>query len=196
MAASDPGRLIVLNGASSSGKTTLAEALLEVLPSPWFHVGIDTINAARSRARTAELNTDALEVVLARTRAGHAGAVAAMAWAGNDVIADVVLWRPGWLETWLESTTGLAVLFVGVQCSAAELARRETARGDRELGRAALQAVGVHAHARYDLVVDSEATSARRCAEQINDRLSQLHDHPELARAFDRLRADCATKSH
>ena len=41
-----PTQVIVLNGTSSSGKTTLARALQAVLPDPWLTFGIDTLLGA------------------------------------------------------------------------------------------------------------------------------------------------------
>ena len=38
-----PGRLIVLNGGSSAGKTTLGRALQSQLADPWLLVGIDLL---------------------------------------------------------------------------------------------------------------------------------------------------------
>lgn len=35
--------LILLNGTSSAGKTTLAKALQDALPTPYLLVGIDTV---------------------------------------------------------------------------------------------------------------------------------------------------------
>jgi len=40
-----PGRIIVLNGASSSGKSTLAKALQLVLDEPFLHVSSDHLVA-------------------------------------------------------------------------------------------------------------------------------------------------------
>ena len=36
------GRVLVLNGTSSSGKSTLGTALQTLLPDPWLVIGIDT----------------------------------------------------------------------------------------------------------------------------------------------------------
>lgn len=36
-----PGTLIVLNGGSSAGKTTLAEAFQDIATEPWLLIGID-----------------------------------------------------------------------------------------------------------------------------------------------------------
>ena len=48
----EPGQVILLNGVSSSGKTSIAEALLDVLDRPYFHVSVDAIGAMRSTTRT------------------------------------------------------------------------------------------------------------------------------------------------
>ena len=36
-----PGRILLLNGSSSAGKTTLALALQELLDGPWQHMALD-----------------------------------------------------------------------------------------------------------------------------------------------------------
>lgn len=51
-----PGRIIFLNGASSSGKSILAKALQEALPEPFLHV-IDRRECARGDRRTGEGRT-------------------------------------------------------------------------------------------------------------------------------------------
>ena len=35
------GRIILLNGSSSAGKTTLAITLQQLLPDPWHHIALD-----------------------------------------------------------------------------------------------------------------------------------------------------------
>jgi len=159
-----PGRIILLNGASGSGKTSIAEQLLLVLDEPWFHLPVDAINAMRSRQRTLELSPADLELVLARTRAGFHRAVAGMAAAGNDVIADHVLSERWRLLDCLAVFAAFDVVFVGVRCAPAELARRERLRGDREPGLALAQHERVHAHGHYDLECDTTNASPLDCA--------------------------------
>ena len=43
------GRVILLNGTSSSGKSSIAAELLDQLDGPWFHLGIDGFHRLRSR---------------------------------------------------------------------------------------------------------------------------------------------------
>jgi chloramphenicol 3-O phosphotransferase len=88
-----PGRVILRNGASSSGKTSIAGLLL-LLDPPHFHISVDAINGMRAKAKTLALDRTELPGVLTRTRAGFHRAVAGMAHAGNDIVADCVLSEP------------------------------------------------------------------------------------------------------
>lgn len=186
-----PGTIVLLNGTSSSGKTTLAAELLAGFDTPWFHLAVDDFGAMRSVPQTAALGEDELAVALRRTRAGFHRAVAGMAAAGNDVVVDLVLSEPWRLLDCLTVFTGHRVVFVGLHCSAAELDRRESARGDRTAGQAAAQLAAVHAHGRYDLEFDTETTNPTECARQIRVLLAR----PAGLTAFDRLRADLTGQS-
>jgi chloramphenicol 3-O phosphotransferase len=119
------GRVILLNGTSSSGKTSIAEELLLILDPPHFHMSVDAINGMRAKAKTRALAPAELPEVLRRTRAGFHRAVAGMARAGNDVIADYLFSEPWRLRDCLTVFAGLDVVFVGVRCDPDELERRE-----------------------------------------------------------------------
>jgi chloramphenicol 3-O phosphotransferase len=179
------GQVIFHNGASSSGKSSIAEQLLLVLDRPYFHMSVDVINGMRARERTLELGPDELAAVLARTRSGFHRAVAGMARAGNDLVVDYVLSEQWRMLDCLAVLDGLDVVFVGVRCSAAELARRERARGDRQPGQAAGQLGRVHSHGSYDIECDTTVASPRACALSIMEALNRL----PVPRAFDRLRS-------
>jgi hypothetical protein len=116
-----PGQIVLLNGVSSSGQTSIAEQLLIVLQRPWFHLPADAVNGMRAKHRTLALSPAELDVVLARTRAGFHRAVAGMAAAGNNVVMDHVLserWRlldcltvsPGWPRSSRNSCTRMAAM--------------------------------------------------------------------------------------
>jgi len=179
------GRIIFLNGTSSSGKSSVAEALLLVLDEPWFHLSVDAINAMRSKNRSLELDDAELAVVLARTRAGFHRVIAAMAEAGNDIVVDHVLSEQWRLLDCLGVLAGYEVTFVAVRCSPEDLAARERERGDREAGHAAAQLAQVHAHGIYDLECDTTASTPMDCALAIK----QYMAGQQRPTAFDRLRS-------
>ena len=60
-------------------------------------------------------------------------------------------------------------MFVGVHCPLPELERRETERGDRPRGLAAMQYHHVHSHERHDIDVDTSVHTPRECARRIRD---------------------------
>ncbi|MEU8578902.1 chloramphenicol phosphotransferase CPT family protein [Streptomyces asoensis] len=162
-----PGRIIFLNGTSSSGKSSIARELLDILDDGvFFHLAVDAFNAMRSKR---ELGAAELDVALRRTRMGFHRSIAAMADAGNDLVVDHVLSEPWRLLDCLAVLRPEDVLFVGVHCPREELNRRESARGDRPPGLAAHQYDLVHRHGDYDLECDTSTASPRECAQQIKE---------------------------
>lgn len=187
-----PGQVVLLNGVSSSGKSSIARQLLIDLERPFFHMGVDMIGAMRSETRTHELDPTALTNVLRRTRAGFHRAVAGMALAGNDIIMDHVLSETWRLRDCMTALVGIDVVFVGVHCSPDELQRREQQRRDRPAGTAASQIESVHAHATYDLEVDTTTDTSEACSAQIKKFLDQSLS----PRAFDQLRRQVDHNAH
>jgi chloramphenicol 3-O phosphotransferase len=175
--------IIVLNGTSSAGKTTLAKALQDALPEPYLAWGIDTVVYALPRRYLGPLwSTDVFSYGYApdgsiaaihpapygdRLVRGLHAAVAALARAGIHVIVDHVLLAPAWAADLAAAFAGLDVVRVGVLCPLAELQRREKERGDRTLGQARAQFDLVHAAARYDVTVDTSRADPAGCAARV-----------------------------
>ncbi|AUG76059.1 chloramphenicol phosphotransferase [Kitasatospora sp. MMS16-BH015] len=182
------GRIIFLNGTSSSGKSTLAVELLRTLDELYFHLAVDGFNAMGAR-RADLMEGERLDLALRRMRRGFHRSIAAMAAGGNNVVVDHVLSEPWRLADCLEVLAGYEVLFVGVHCPLPELRRRERDRGDRGLGIAERQYGVVHAHGHYDLEVDTFAEGTEECARAIR---AHLAARPAGPTAFDRLRSAAA----
>lgn len=202
-------RLILLNGSSSAGKTTLAHKLQQLLPEPYQHIALDQFRdgmAGRFRGFNSPpespgglgLNIvplDTEEGRLTHIRFGSYGeqmlrgmrrAMAAFARAGNNVIIDDLIFKRAYLIDYVEALAGLDTWFIGVRCSRDVVQEREGKRTGRFPGTAISHYKTVHAHgATYDLEVDTSATSPRSCAEAI---IARLHRPPEsfpcLARAL------------
>jgi chloramphenicol 3-O phosphotransferase len=168
--------VIVLNGGSSSGKTSIARCLQSLLPVPWLAFSVDDLVNAMPAAMEGsdtgiEIAADGGVSVGATFMALEAAwrtGIAAMVRAGARVIVDDVFLSGGASQQrWQEPLAGLDVLWVGVRCSVDVAVRRELARGDRTGGMAAAQAEIVHKDVAYDLEVDSTQAEALECARLI-----------------------------
>ncbi|WP_078849611.1 chloramphenicol phosphotransferase CPT family protein [Streptomyces sp. NRRL F-5126] len=178
-----PGTVILLNGTSSSGKSSIAKALLPLLAETYFHMPVDAFHAMRVDRGIAD---EDLQAEIDRTSKGFHRAVAGMAAAGNNLVVDYPLSRRWRLLDCLDLLDSRRVMLVKVYCPRAELVRRETERGDRTPGLAAAQYPVVHAHGVHDITVDTGRESPRQCAERIARRLSGGLPRPT---AFERLAA-------
>lgn len=173
--------VIILNGGSSSGKSTIARHLQDVLPDPWLHLGADTlVDALPPRLLGGSEGLSGVEGLggvdsgdgtvevgpaFAALDAAWTLGVAAMARAGARIVVDEVFLGTTASQTrWRTALAGLDVLWVGVHCAPAVAAAREAARGDRVPGMAAAQASTVHEGVTYDLVVDTSRATPQDCA--------------------------------
>ena len=178
-----PASIYVLNGTSSSGKSSLARALQASMGRPIQHLQLDAFRRMEPNDYwEAWHEQDPALVALkhaALCRAMHA-ALAEYARHGVDVVFDTVLWhREDWRYL-LEDLDGLSVYLVGVRCGLEELTRREQARGDREVGLAAGQYKTIHTGKVYDFQVDTTHASTEQCAAAVS---AWLAGQPQ-ARAF------------
>ena len=181
-----PGRVIVLNGASSAGKSTLANALQTALagigacwvifswddfaprlPDRW-HGGPDAVGdraseGCRYQVIREEPNVEARLVVGPvgrRMLQGYHRAIAALAGAGVNVIVEEVMISAAEWDDWNDALRGVDVCWVGVRCDVDVVARREAERGDRYRGLARGTALVTHGYATYDVEVDTTSRAA------------------------------------
>ncbi|MEU4720901.1 AAA family ATPase [Nonomuraea dietziae] len=162
--------VIVLNGGSSSGKSSLARSLQELLPDPWLAFSVDTlVDAMPSSCITFTPDGEVhLGPRFGELEDAWMAGVATMVRSGARVILDdVFLSGPASQERWRVPLTGLDVLWVGVRCDPEVAARREHERGDRPTGMARSQATMVHEGVVYDMEVDTSFMSADDCAQLI-----------------------------
>lgn len=192
--------LILVNGPSSAGKTTLCRALQAAIDQPYLVVGFDDfifMSAPRyyRGADTAQQReTDAwtalgaemvqtsppgapvsvtarLGPVFRRLVDAMAPAVRTLIDRGNPVIFDHVLHDRSMYESYLAATDGLDVFTVGVTCAVEVLEARERARGDRVLGRARGLSEVVHTFCTYDTMVNTGAMAPEACVKSVLDAL-------------------------
>jgi chloramphenicol 3-O phosphotransferase len=184
-----PGRVIVLNGTTSAGKSTLARALqrkLAVNGEPWMVIALDDFFARAPRAwfRIAdhvgahaeegmvfEMVDGAIERRVGpfgrAVLAGYRAAVAGMAHAGLNVIVDEVLLSSEDWDGWQEKLAGLDVRWIAVEVALETILQRELDRGDRMIGMAAAQFDVVHSFPAYELRVDTGTLTPDEAADAI-----------------------------
>lgn len=181
MSAATAGRVVILNGAPRSGKSSIAAALQQRSHRSWFGLGVDSSRAATPPRLQPGIglrpggDRPDLEPSVAAMLAALYGSVAAHARAGLDVVVDVghhtAYATP--LNPWAiagERLTGLPVLLVGVRCPAdVVLERRRRTWGEDDSARAAVERwdAAVHTH-RYDIEVDTSRLLPEACADLID----------------------------
>ncbi len=161
-----PGKVILINGASSSGKSTLSEALQARLEEPFWHFSIDHIRDAGvlplARIRTGDFAWSAMRPAFFD---GFHQCLPVLAEAGNNLIVEHIVETEAWRNHLLDLLSHIDVYFVGVHCPLKELERRERARGDRRIGNARKDHGMVHAHCFYDFEIDSTNPTDRNVSE-------------------------------
>jgi chloramphenicol 3-O phosphotransferase len=198
-------RIILVNGSSSAGKTTLCRALQQKILTPYLCIGFDDFIFAsapryyRGADTGTQAHTDAFTaqgVEMVRTSAPDgppsvtavfgpvfqrvidtmAPAVRALVDGGNNVIFDHVLHDHRMHESCRRAFNGLDVFSVGVLCPIEVLETRERARGDRIIGRARGLMDVVHGFMNYDVTVDTGAADVDACVDKILAALCERHN--------------------
>jgi chloramphenicol 3-O phosphotransferase len=150
------GRVILLNGASSSGKSSIALALQARLNAPFWHFSIDHLRDAGvlplDRIRRGDIEWASMRETFFE---GFHRSLPAIASAGNNLIVEHIVETSAWMTRLVVLLAGFDVFFVGIHCPLEELERRERARGNRRIGDASRDFATIHAHAAYDLELNS-----------------------------------------
>ncbi|HLX89402.1 MAG TPA: hypothetical protein VKR22_13225 [Acidimicrobiales bacterium] len=185
-----PGRVVILNGVSSSGKTSIARRFRDdraergdcwlvigiddyywLLPHQWFegggHHGPFSAEGVQLQPRA-----DGIEY-----RAGPLGrrlfatyrrTAATWARGGFNVLVDEVLLDDHDRRDWETALDGLTVTWVAVRCDPDVAEARERARGDRMPGMARGLGSIVHAGVDYDFELDTTSSSAAESAARLS----------------------------
>lgn len=152
-----PGKIIIINGPSSSGKTTLALALQKEIDLPFIRFSFDLFLDHRAfPSEGIKSGKFSWEQMRPSVFTGIQQCLPALATAGNNIIFDHIIETRAWLDDLISLISRLDVFFVGLHCSLPELERREIQRGDRRRGEASLDFQTVHSITSYDLELNSE----------------------------------------
>jgi chloramphenicol 3-O phosphotransferase len=190
------GRVVVLNGTSSSGKTSTANAFQESRSRAgecWLVIGLDDFLAklpgrwVEVGAWVGSLAGDGVRLEREGDRANfHIGeqarrlmrayrrSVREIARAGLNVVVDEVSLHEDEWQDWCLALDGLDAVWVAVHCDVEVAAQREAARGDRALGLVRGQAGVVHQFPDYDLELDTTHAPVEEVARRLEEFVSNL----------------------
>lgn len=188
----EKGKIIFLNGTSSSGKSTLAKMLQRKLPEPYFCIAMDTFTDIISPWFTGDYNGETPENLERQSLSAMHHTIKLYSDLGYNVIVDDVICK--WvssrgeeyrlLEECIELMCDYPILFVRVYCPLEELKRREIERGDRDIGSAEGNYHILYPKDDYDIVVDTYKNTSEECADMIINLLEQ----PECYKSFKQLK--------
>jgi len=177
--------VIFLNGASGSGKSSIARQLQELSHQPYLHIGIDSIIGmmpSKLNNLTGESANSGFywrEVALNGGQRGfkiqkgeyaqqlntaYRKMLQSLLQSGIRLIIDEVIDGDSEMQVWRRLLQPFNCYYVAIDCNLAQLQRREIARGNRKLGSSSEQFYRVHQGVDYDLRIDTHANSSSECA--------------------------------
>jgi chloramphenicol 3-O phosphotransferase len=191
------GTIIVFNGPSSSGKTTLCAQVRKRLPDAYLCVSVDQfigmlpprylsgfwrpsplMRASFRVAKAARLLPARYENLLdtppedrkqvwASMIIGFYHSLVTLAEKGNNLLVDTVITDRPTYDLCADLMATQKAYFVGLYCSPAVLRRRERRRISRQRGLAVSQARVVHFDEIYDLRLETDKLSLRECCQAV-----------------------------
>lgn len=188
--------IVFINGASCTGKTSLARALqtqwskwLPFYQSPLLYWGLDSVISQLPFALTGDADTAdegfplsvregrstiGVGPLALRLSAHSAKYVRQLSRSGLDVVVDYVLLNKAMLADLRDELADVPVLFVGLFCDADILSARNEQRADRAPGLALTQQEAVHfCRDLYALELNSSHQDSDVLATQIIEHLSE-----------------------
>lgn len=189
-----PGKIILLNGSSSAGKSTIAQAVQMVMDEPYLHTGVDHYQLAFPPGLVnidGRLEAEAIgwEVVytnagLQSVRIGPVGRqliqgmyrmIAALSGTGLNLVVDDVIWDAWILQTAVSILHPYPLYFISLDLPLAAAERREAARGDRGPGNARyFHPLVTRLTDVYDAHIDVEVNDPETCAHLIKTAVATL----------------------
>jgi len=188
------GTLIVLNGPSGSGKSSIQKEFQKLMmPNLWLKTGIDSLfdmvmpditpenmmywqeeNPIRWITESKDVqgnNVITLCVGPQGDKVAYAmnSAIAAYVENGCNVIVDYIAYDQKWFADLQKKCAPFKTYYVAVEIPLEVLEQREEARGTSPKGHARSHYFSVYGDKKYDLVVNSNKNSAQEIALQIKE---------------------------
>lgn len=184
------GTVIILNGTSAVGKSSIMRVFQEKHDTPWLGMGIDNFfigllpfkfyfdpkfNVMRGEATedeegklfTLHIGSEGQKMI-----SGMHRAIASYAKAGNNVIVDYIMYDPAWHDDLMSALSGVSVVAVGVTASLAVVQEREKKRATSPEGHARSIYDTVHQGWKYNLEINTDEMTLEQIVEKIDEYLA------------------------
>ena len=165
-------RLYLINGTSSSGKTTLSKALIEKLDNKYIYLSLD--NHIKSIFDLYEINYKnfflddrVFPVVIPNIVLTFHDIIKSYLMCNTNIVVDHVLQEKKWKNDLFKKIDKYKTCKIGLHCSKEELEKREKERGDRQIGSAISQFRKVHKNINYDIEIDTQKYGVTECVDLI-----------------------------
>lgn len=163
-----PPTIILLNGTSSSGKTSVARFFQESASELWLLMSLDSfLEMFPSKMKESW-------PPFARLSRAYYDTAALWVRAGYNLIVDTVIDEQDSASNCVRCLSEFRVYTIGLYCPLEELSKREKLRTDREAGLAQRQYDRIHKFIDYDLELDTSALSIKQCVDKISRTLCDL----------------------
>ncbi|HOP10144.1 MAG TPA: AAA family ATPase [Oscillospiraceae bacterium] len=168
------GNIVILNGVTSAGKSTLSRALQAAFDEPYYYVALDTLNdvicpftANRQKFQDPQIMNRAVPVMHMLIRD--------FSQKGLNVIVDHILCDGGdWFYDCVDALFEYPVMFVRVDCDRDELFKRAKKRGYKtpeRLNQIDRQLAQMHKHGFYDVVISTSTNTTEENVQKIKTAL-------------------------
>jgi chloramphenicol 3-O phosphotransferase len=184
-------KIILLNGCSSAGKSSISEKIMELSEEPWLNFSLSTFwNALSPKYKGfGEKSNEGFQFIPRQNEQGFPineikeikinsygekifnsmpKVFKQLVDDGHDLIIEEVILEKKYLENYKKYLKGHQVYFVSVSCELPVLEKREKLRGDRVIGSNYAQYFKIKdLNWKYDLKIDSSHVSALSSAKKI-----------------------------
>jgi len=144
------GRIILLNGTSSAGKSTLAKALRPSLEPQFHFYASDQLADEGFRPLDKQVNYQWRQAFFD----GFHRSIPAFASVGIDLLVEHIVEERSWADDLSTLLAPFDVFWVGVHAPIEEIRRREHQRGNRQIGEGLFH-LKTHSFCRYDIDIDT-----------------------------------------
>lgn len=185
-------KIIILNGPSSSGKTSIARAIQANANEPYMHLGIDTItnmvpyqyggfgkkadNGFYSFNKSLKEGNQIIDIKTTAKGEKMFGLLpdfaALIANQGINLVIDEVIFKHETrFEEYKSKLKKHQIFTVGIFCNLEDLIKREESRGDRDIGLSRAQIDIVHEGKKYDMKIYSDDMTSLQASKKILEAL-------------------------